>query len=71
MAGGDTAPRVPRRIIRCPRCGGDSVYALSNPARPFCSERCRSADFGAWASESYRVAPPPAADDEEDRPRDE
>ena len=63
-----TAPEVPRRIVRCPRCGGDSLYAASNPSRPFCSERCRSADFGAWASEGYRVAPPPAVDDEEERP---
>jgi endogenous inhibitor of DNA gyrase (YacG/DUF329 family) len=31
------------------------VFAPSNPWRPFCSERCRGADLGAWASESYRV----------------
>jgi endogenous inhibitor of DNA gyrase (YacG/DUF329 family) len=47
-------------IIRCPGCGGDSVYATSNPWRPFCSERCRGADFGAWASEGYRVPARPA-----------
>ncbi len=51
------------RIVRCPHCGGDSVYAASNPARPFCSERCKNMDFGAWASESFRVATPPAGDD--------
>ena len=51
------------RLVRCPACGGDSVYAPSNPYRPFCSERCRNLDLGAWASESYRVASPPAADD--------
>lgn len=43
------------RIVRCPSCEGDSVYAPSNPWRPFCSERCRSIDLGAWASESYRI----------------
>ena len=51
----------PRRIVRCPACGGDSVYASSNLFRPFCSERCRNMDLGAWASESFRVpavAPP-------------
>ncbi|MBC7604496.1 MAG: DNA gyrase inhibitor YacG, partial [Ramlibacter sp.] len=26
------------------------------PFRPFCSERCKSMDFGAWASENFRVA---------------
>ncbi|MDQ2734148.1 MAG: DNA gyrase inhibitor YacG [Pseudomonadota bacterium] len=45
----------PRRIVRCPACGGDSVYALTNPSRPFCSERCRLTDLGAWASEGYRL----------------
>lgn len=49
------------RIVRCPACQGDSVYASDNPYRPFCSERCKNLDFGAWASESFRVpteAPP-------------
>lgn len=47
-----------KRLVRCPNCGGESVYAVSNPARPFCSERCKNMDFGAWASESFRVAAP-------------
>ena len=49
------------RIVRCPACGQDSVYAPSNPYRPFCSARCRGVDLGAWASDSFRVpteAPP-------------
>ncbi len=51
----------PPRIVRCPTCGGDSVFAPSNSWRPFCSQRCRQIDLGAWASESFRVetAPPP------------
>ena len=52
------------RIISCPGCGGPSVYAASNPARPFCSERCRSNDLGAWATEGYRVAARSEPDDE-------
>ncbi|HRH88260.1 MAG TPA: DNA gyrase inhibitor YacG [Rubrivivax sp.] len=61
---GDTLPRA--RWVRCPACGKQARYAADNPARPFCSARCRSADLGAWASESYRVAaptPPEGADD--------
>lgn len=49
------------KMVRCPACQGDSVYASSNPYRPFCSERCKQIDLGAWASESFRVptdAPP-------------
>ncbi len=54
------------RIVRCPGCGGRSVYAPSNPHRPFCSARCRGADFGAGASEAYRMAKAPVdgSDDE-------
>jgi endogenous inhibitor of DNA gyrase (YacG/DUF329 family) len=55
------------RMVTCPTCGGPSVYAASNPCRPFCSERCRRNDLGAWASEGYRVpAAPPVEDDEPD-----
>ena len=43
------------RIVKCPACGGRSAYAESNPHRPFCSERCRNNDLGAWAAEGYRV----------------
>lgn len=43
------------RIVRCPGCGGPSEYGPGNASRPFCSERCKNHDFGAWANESYRV----------------
>ena len=61
---GGAAP-VPRRSVRCPRCGGPSLYAPDNPHRPFCSARCKNVDFGAWASEAYRIAAPPAAPDDD------
>ena len=57
--GADTA----RRTVRCPACGGESVYAVSNPDRPFCSARCRLTDLGAWASEGYRVEASQTIDD--------
>jgi hypothetical protein len=56
------------RIITCPGCGGPSVYALDNAFRPFCSERCKNNDFGAWASESYRVPARPAPDNDAAEP---
>lgn len=55
--------------VRCPQCGVESEWNAANPFRPFCSERCKLIDLGAWASEAYRVpvqetkdplsAPPP------------
>ena len=58
-------PLPPRdaRKVECPACGKPALYAPSNPWRPFCSERCKTRDLGAWASEDYRI---PARPDEED-----
>jgi uncharacterized protein len=49
-------PQAQAPIVRCPACGGKSVYSQANAWRPFCSQRCKQIDFGAWASESFRVA---------------
>lgn len=51
------------KIVVCPVCEGDSVYAPSNAFRPFCSERCKNIDFGAWASEGFRMPVDTAPDD--------
>ncbi|NDP37252.1 MAG: DNA gyrase inhibitor YacG [Rhodoferax sp.] len=65
MKSTDKTPPPRPKIVLCPSCGGESVYAPSNPFRPFCSERCKNTDFGAWASESFRV---PANDLPTDQP---
>ena len=44
------------RTVRCPACKGDSLYGAANPYRPFCCERCKNWDFGAWANEEFKVA---------------
>jgi uncharacterized protein len=56
-------PRAKPRVVRCPTCGGESIYAPSNPFRPFCSARCKGNDLGAWASESFRVPDETPPDD--------
>ena len=43
------------RVVQCPQCGGESEWSPANAYRPFCSERCKLIDLGAWASETYRV----------------
>jgi uncharacterized protein len=45
------------------------VFSPENKWRPFCSERCKMIDLGAWAAESYRV-PTEAAPEEPDPGRD-
>lgn len=52
------------RVVVCPACQGKSIYAASNPFRPFCSERCKNMDLGAWASESFRMPVDTPPDDE-------
>lgn len=49
---------VPVRLVDCPGCGGPSLYAPSNVYRPFCSERCKQIDLGAWASEKFALPTP-------------
>lgn len=40
--------------VKCPRCGKEVEYE-GNEFRPFCSERCKLIDFGAWADEEYAL----------------
>ena len=46
------------KTVPCPRCGAQAPYSPENAWRPFCSERCRLIDLGAWAAESYRIPEP-------------
>ena len=65
-----TSPAKPR-VVKCPTCGALVEWGPQSPHRPFCSERCRLIDLGAWASDEYRVAGETPLDDESDplRPR--
>lgn len=40
--------------VKCPHCGKHVDYE-GNEFRPFCSERCKLLDFGAWADEAYNL----------------
>jgi len=52
---------------KCPTCGRLVEWNASNPHRPFCSERCKLIDLGAWLAEEHRVPgeEAPSSDDEE------
>jgi len=45
----------PARTVACPQCGTLTPWSTDNPYRPFCSERCKLLDLGAWANERYRI----------------
>lgn len=40
--------------VKCPTCHLETEWE-NNPDRPFCSERCRLIDLGAWTEERYRI----------------
>jgi endogenous inhibitor of DNA gyrase (YacG/DUF329 family) len=48
--------------VRCPSCGAKVAWVESSRFRPFCSERCRTMDLGAWAAERHRIAGDPIDD---------
>jgi uncharacterized protein len=52
------------RMVACPQCGKATPWSDANGYRPFCSERCKTIDLGAWATESYRI---PTAEPEPDQ----
>lgn len=45
-----------KHVVNCPTCGKAVEWRAENRWRPFCSERCRKIDLGAWAADEYRVA---------------
>lgn len=43
------------RLIKCPSCHKRIAYDTTLPCRPFCSERCKTMDTAAWATEAYAI----------------
>ena len=40
---------------KCPNCNKNSDLSKDNKFRPFCSEKCKLIDFGAWATEKFQI----------------
>lgn len=43
------------RTVPCPTCQRPVVWSPESPFRPFCSERCKLVDLGAWVSEQRAI----------------
>ena len=41
--------------VKCPNCQKETEWNEQNPYRPFCCERCKLIDLGAWASEEHAI----------------
>ena len=48
--------------IKCPTCQREIDWGES-PHRPFCSERCRLIDLGAWLTEKHAIPGEPVPDE--------
>ena len=55
--------------VQCPTCDRVVQWNASSPWRPFCSERCKLIDLGAWASEQHAI--PGNEIEAEDKPKTE
>jgi hypothetical protein len=57
--------------VLCPTCQKPVEWSAASPFRPFCSERCKLIDLGAWMSERRAIPgeelPQPASDAADDR----
>lgn len=48
----------------CPTCRQTVTNGPDgNPYRPFCSERCRLVDLGAWLNENHKISSPLSAEE--------
>lgn len=46
------------KSVNCPTCESVLVWNEQAKFRPFCSERCKMIDLGAWASDGYSIIGP-------------
>ena len=42
-------------VVNCPTCGAPLEWSSQYPYRPFCGERCKLIDLGAWLKEERRI----------------
>ncbi len=50
------------KTVKCPTCKKPVEWTPENLHRPFCNERCKLIDLGAWADESHRIPGAPTPD---------
>lgn len=48
--------------VACPTCDKPVEWGKQSPSRPFCSERCKLIDLGAWAAEEHAIPGEPDLD---------
>jgi hypothetical protein len=41
--------------VKCPTCRRPVEWSEASVYRPFCSDRCRLIDLGAWLTEQHKI----------------
>jgi endogenous inhibitor of DNA gyrase (YacG/DUF329 family) len=49
------ADTEPVKIVACPTCRRSVPWREESRFRPFCSDRCRLIDLGAWAEGAHHI----------------
>jgi endogenous inhibitor of DNA gyrase (YacG/DUF329 family) len=61
------------KTVACPTCQRPVEWSPASSFRPFCSERCKLIDLGAWVSEQRAIPgeeiPVVQGDDSDEPPR--
>jgi endogenous inhibitor of DNA gyrase (YacG/DUF329 family) len=52
--------------VKCPTCRRPVEWSEASAYRPFCSDRCRLIDLGAWFAEQHAIPDEPGAESEEE-----
>ena len=57
-------------FVSCPTCKRPVEWSEASRWRPFCSERCKLIDLGAWAAEKHAIPGEPIKEDDEDEEKE-
>ena len=49
-------------VVNCPVCKKPVEWTPASKFRPFCSQRCKTNDLGAWATGRYQVPGEPVTE---------
>ncbi len=57
---------MPGVRVKCPTCKRELTWSEQFPFRPFCSERCKMVDLGAWVAGERTIPGDPGVSPEDE-----
>jgi endogenous inhibitor of DNA gyrase (YacG/DUF329 family) len=56
--------------VKCPTCRRPVEWSEASTYRPFCSDRCRLIDLGAWLTEQHKIPDEPLGESDDAQNRE-